>query len=99
LSTPYFLQALTETAYQVFYEEDRNAYLKERIKKINAHLPAAVYLPFVSGSIRNYSILSIRTEEARVFKTKERAPLLLVFEAYRPSEIFLATIPEPVNVL
>lgn len=43
--------------------------------------------------------MSIRTEEARVFKTKERAPLLLVFEAYRPSEIFLETIPEPVEVL
>jgi hypothetical protein len=73
--------------------------LKERLGEINKHLPAAVYLPFVSGSIRNHAILSIRFEEARVFKTKERAPLLLVFEAYRPTEIFLATIPEPVNVL
>jgi hypothetical protein len=73
--------------------------LKNEVRKINKHLPAAVYLPFVTSSIRNYAILSIRTDEARIFKTKERAPLLLILEAYRPSEIFLASVPEPVSVL
>ena len=50
-------------------------------------LPAQVYLPFVSSGMRNYAILNIVADEAIVFKTKERAPLLLTFEVYRPNEI------------
>ena len=62
-------------------------------------MPAAVYIPFVTGSIRNYTILSIRMDEAYIFKTKERAPVLMCFEAFRPTELFLESIPEPVNYL
>jgi hypothetical protein len=99
LSTPNFVNALTDLSFQLIAQEDREAFLKQELKKINRHLPAAVYLPFVTGSIRNYAILQIRVEESRIFKTKERAPVLLCFEAYRPSEIFLETIPDPVNYL
>ena len=38
-------------------------------------------------SIRNYAILHIVTDEAKVFQTKERAPLMLCFEAFRPEEL------------
>jgi hypothetical protein len=41
-------------------------------------------MPFVNSSIRNYAILHIVVEEAKVFQTKERAPLLLCLEAFRP---------------
>ena len=37
--------------------------------------------------MRNYALLHIVVEEARVFQTKERAPLLLCIEAYRPDEM------------
>ena len=37
--------------------------------------------------MRNYAILNIVAEEAIVFKTKERDPLLLAFEVYRQTEI------------
>ena len=64
--------------------------------KLNKQLPAAVYLPFVSKSMRNYAVLNIVAENAIVFKTKERAPLLLTFEVYRPIEM---TIDEPYELL
>lgn len=39
--------------------------------------------------MRNYSILNIVVEEAKIFQTKERAPLLLAIEIYRPLEMKL----------
>lgn len=42
--------------------------------------------------MRNYAVLNILAEEAVVFKTKERAPILLTLEVYRPIEM---TIEEP----
>ena len=74
------------------------------MKKINHKLPAAVYLPFVNGkslfsfnsldSMRNYAILHIVADEAKIFQTKERAPVLLHFEAFRPEELMLEVGPE-----
>jgi hypothetical protein len=93
------MQKLTDTADELIAQTDRKAYLKEKVLEINKHLPAAVYIPFVTGSIRNYTILSIRMEEAYIFKTKERCPVLMVFEAFRPTELFLDSIPEPVQYL
>jgi len=37
--------------------------------------------------MRNYAILHIVVDEAKVFQTKERAPLLLCLEAFRPDEL------------
>ncbi len=51
---------------------------------LNGRLPASVYIPFVNSSTRNYALLHIVTAEAKVFQTKERAPLLLCIEAFRP---------------
>lgn len=69
-------------------------YLQAELSKINKQLPAAVYLPFVSDSTRNYAVLHIVAEEAKIFKTKERCPLMLLIECYRPTEIALEQIPE-----
>lgn len=51
---------------------------------MNRRLPASVYIPFVNSTIRNFTILHIVIAEAKVFQTKERAPLLLCIEAFRP---------------
>lgn len=40
--------------------------------------------------MRNYAVLHIVADEAKIFPTKERAPLLLCFECYRPEELQLA---------
>jgi hypothetical protein len=45
----------------------------------------------VNDSIRNYAILHIVADEAKIFQTKERAPVLLHFEAYRPEELMLVS--------
>ena len=39
--------------------------------------------------MRNYAVLNIVAENARIFLTKERALLYLQIEAYRPMEITL----------
>ena len=61
---------------------------------MNARLPAAVYLPFVSCSMRNFAVLHIAADESRIFKTKERAPVMLCFEVYRPVELSLEKVPD-----
>jgi len=39
--------------------------------------------------MRNYAVLHIAADEARIFVTKERAPLMLCLECYRPEELQL----------
>jgi hypothetical protein len=47
--------------------------------------------------MRNYAVLHIVVEEAKVFQTKERAPLLLCIECYRPDELKeVADMPKPI---
>jgi hypothetical protein len=45
--------------------------------------------------MRNYAVLNISVEEARIFQTKERAPLLLCIEVYRPIEM---TLDQPAEI-
>ena len=62
-------------------------------------LPASVYLPFVNQSMRNYAVLHIVAEETRIFRTKERCPLLLCIEVYRPAEVSLEKVPRAISML
>lgn len=41
--------------------------------------------------------MHIVTDEAKVFQTKERAPLLLCLEAYRPEELLLVSPQRPIR--
>lgn len=97
-STPNFIKRLCDLSEGLIaYMLDRGKqmeYLQRELKAINAKLPAAVYLPFVNESTRNYAVLHIVAEDAKIFKTKERCPLLLMIECYRPTEIALEKIPE-----
>eukprot|EP00347_Sterkiella_histriomuscorum_P016779 403351884 len=97
LSTPKFMKTLTDISNDLITVTNREEYLREELKKVNRLLPASVYIPFVNNSIRNYAILHIVTDEAKVFQTKERAPLLLCLEAYRPEELLLASPQRPLN--
>ena len=83
---------LTDISLALINVPNRQEYLREELTKVNRRLPAAIYIPFVNSTIRNYTVLHIVIEEAKVFQTKERAPLLLCIEAYRPEaelEIYL----------
>lgn len=61
--------------------------LQEEITKINKKLPSNVFIPFISKSIRNYTIVHIPVSELKIFKTKERAPYMITVEAIRIEEI------------
>lgn len=50
-------------------------------------MPASVYIPFVQNATRNNCVLHILSEEARIFQTKERAPIMLSIEVFRPDEM------------
>ena len=98
LSTPQFINTLTDLCDEVmkFHNpQDKMKHLKKRLCEINRKLPAQVYLPFVSKSMRNYAVLNIVVEEAKIFQTKERAPILMCFEVYRPIEM---TMDEPTEL-
>lgn len=56
-------------------------------------MPAAVYIPFLAESMRNYAVLSIVADESKIFKTKERAPIMLTLEVFRPIELTLQKKP------
>ena len=89
-STPRFIKALTDLSNDVLKygtKEEKVKFVKTQLIEINKSLPAQVYIPFVNKSIRNYAVLNILAEEAKVFITKERAPLMLTFEMYRPTEV------------
>ena len=94
LSTPKFIKVLTELSRQLGQMKDapkseKQILLKEELIKLNQHLPSSVYIPFVQNKTRNCCILHIPPEEARVFQTKERAPIMLAIEVYRPDEMVL----------
>jgi hypothetical protein len=48
--------------------------------------------------MRNYAVLHIVADESRIFKTKERAPVMLTLEVYRPIELSLQSKPSFLEV-
>lgn len=86
LSTPFFVFSLTNLGARLLQSHNKEEALFEGLQNINMHLPAAVYVPFVNGSMRNYVVLHIKVMEAKIFVTKERAPYLICLEVFRPEE-------------
>ena len=87
LSTPFFIFSLTNLWNIILHARSREEALFDGLqKKINMHLPANVYIPFVTSSMRNYVVLHIKVMEAKVFVTKTKAPYLIVIEVFRPEE-------------
>jgi hypothetical protein len=70
-STPSFVKALTDIAKKLsklnLPKEKKHEELKEELRIINRKLPAACYIPFVNGSIRNYCVLHVPPNETRIF--------------------------------
>ena len=60
-------------------------YLKSQLIELNEYLPANVYIPFIKT--RSYAVCHISVSESRIFKTKNRAPYLIVLELFRPEEL------------
>ncbi|CAD8062202.1 unnamed protein product [Paramecium sonneborni] len=79
-----FWNDITEICNELSKSNSKTLYLQSLLNKMNANLPAAVYVPFVKNSIRNYAVLNIVSKESRVFSTKMRSPYSLTLEIYRP---------------
>ena len=62
-------------------------FLYDKLLEINKKLPCNVYLPFLKDSCRNYFIVHIPLEGARIFRTKTRCPIMLTFEMIRIDEV------------
>ena len=67
--------------------EDQMLFLYKKLNEINKILPCNTYLPFLKDSARNYLIVHIPLEGAKIFRTKTRCPLMLTFEMVRIDEI------------
>jgi hypothetical protein len=67
--------------------DDQMAYLKKELINLNKILPSNVYIPFLKDSIRNYVICHIPITEARIFRTKNRAPYMITVEVIRIDEV------------
>ena len=67
--------------------EEQMLFLYKKLNQINQILPCNTYLPFLKDSTRNYLIVHIPLEGARIFRTKTRCPLMLTFEIVRIDEI------------
>ena len=67
--------------------EMRQSELIKEITKLNENLPYNVYIPFSNKEIRNNLICHISIKDTKVFKTKERAPIILTFECFRLEEL------------
>ena len=86
LSTPFFVLSLTNLCEKILKAKNKEEALFAGLQEINMHLPAAVYIPFVNDSMRNFVALHIKVVEAKVFVTKERAPFLIWLEVFRHEE-------------
>lgn len=98
LSTPLFIKRLTQISDELITQPNQQQYLRSKLREVNQQLPGAVYLPFVSCSMRNFAILHIVADESRIFRTKERAPVMLCFEVYRPIELSLESKPAIIDI-
>ena len=67
--------------------EEQMSFLYKKLNEINQILPCNAYLPFLKDSTRNYLIVHIPLDGARIFRTKTRCPLMLTFELVRIDEI------------
>lgn len=94
LSTLVFFDSLYEVSCELNGSVNKAECLRNCVEKLNRLLPAAVYIPFTTGNLREYSLLHIRTEETLVYSTKGKTPFRLTFELFCPHEELRLSNPE-----
>jgi phosphatidylinositol 4-kinase len=90
LSNINFFDHLTNICERIRFidsPEMRQSELIKEMTKINENLPYNVYIPFSNREIRNNLICHISIKDTKVYKTKERAPIILTFECFRLEEL------------
>ena len=89
LSTINFYDHLSNLCDRIRYlsnDEDRQNELVKELNKLNNDMPYNIYIPFSTSDIRNYMIGKLSIKDSKVFKTKERAPILITAECFRLEE-------------
>lgn len=90
LSNIHFYDYLCGMCDRIRYIESHSGREKEltiELNKMNKELPYNVYIPFCNEKIRNYLIGEFSIKDCKVFKTKERAPILFTAICFRIEEI------------
>lgn len=89
LSTINFIDQLCNISDRLMYVnpfEQRKVLLNE-LKQVNGNLPSNVYLPFMNQAMSNYVVCSIPLSEAKIYKTKQRAPYRITIESFKLDEL------------
>ena len=84
-----FFDHLTKICERIRFlpsSDNMQSELVKEIIKINENLPCNIYIPFSNKEMRNYIVGHISIKDTKVFKTKERAPIILTFECFRLEE-------------
>ena len=79
----YFVHSLTDLSYRLkaYPPGDiRKHRMKAELERLNQSIPYGVYYPLCESRDPHCRILRICTDACRVFSTKERVPILCVFE-------------------
>jgi len=84
LSTPIFLEDLTDISEKLMLSKNKLEYLKRSLQRMNQNLPAACYMPILKESQRNFMILNIAEQESRMFVTAEHIPYMVCIEVFQP---------------
>lgn len=85
-STIQFFDDLIAASNELKNADPKIIALRTILKKMNEHLPANVYVPFVKDKARFSCVLNIVVSESRVFSTKERAPFYICLELFSLEE-------------
>ena len=90
LSNIHFYDYICGVCDRIRYIESHSEREKElaiELNKMNKELPYNVYIPFCNEKIRNYLIGEFSIKDCKVFKTKERAPILFTAICFRIEEM------------
>ncbi|KAF0984871.1 hypothetical protein FDP41_000770 [Naegleria fowleri] len=94
----YFVHTLTDLSYRLkaYPPGDiRKHRMKAELERINQTIPYGVYYPLCDSKSKHCRILRVCTDACRVFSTKERVPILCVFEVVQSEH----TCNQPENIL
>mmetsp|Transcript_9862 Transcript_9862/g.39983 ORF Transcript_9862/g.39983 Transcript_9862/m.39983 type:complete len:811 (-) Transcript_9862:41-2473(-) len=71
---------------------ERQRKLEEEIELLNQSLPIGLYLPLWEASKRHHCIVRLVSEHAKVLKSRERVPFILMFETIESN--YASSVPD-----
>lgn len=72
--------------------KERQKRLQDEIENMNENLPIGLYLPLWEASKRHHCIVRLVSEHAKVLKSRERVPFILMFETIESN--YASSVPD-----